>query len=362
MACVSLRLAAALPLLFFGMPAAETLPEPSRTPATPTAEQQALVREGIRLHDAGDYDGAIAKYKEVLYESPDVVNALYELSFTYFTKGDYETALTYTRRGLQYRSDLLPGFYINLGNCLDELGKRDEAIEVYRTAVQRSPGSALLHYNLGLTLVRSGNYAAARPDIEQSVTLDPEHSSSHLLLATIYERLGYRVPALLALSRFLLLEPASGRSKAALETVHQLMNSGVSTRSGDKGVTITLGQSQDSLKDEGDFGTAEIAMSLAVAASQLPKAREQSTPFQLFAANYAILGETLSSVKAGGFAAAYYAPFFAEMNKRGFNEAFVFRAFRVVELDGSAKWAAKNDSKLRDFDAWLTAYRWPAPK
>ena len=37
-----------------------------------------LIKEGIALHDKGDYEGAVALYDEVLKTSPDHTMALYE--------------------------------------------------------------------------------------------------------------------------------------------------------------------------------------------------------------------------------------------------------------------------------------------
>jgi hypothetical protein len=53
--------------------AEESLPEVTREPSLSSPAQQALVQEGVALHDAGDYDGAIRKYKQVLADTPNVV-------------------------------------------------------------------------------------------------------------------------------------------------------------------------------------------------------------------------------------------------------------------------------------------------
>src|SRR6266567_8129693 len=178
--------AATLALLVAPALTFEKTPDPKLTPSPPSREQSALVREGTKLHDAQNYDGAIAKYKEVLAENPDETGAMYELSFTYFAMKDYVHALSVARHGAEYRSRTLPQFYVIIGNSLDDSGKREEAIEFYRDAIQRAPEYALLHYNMALALRRSGNNAEARPALQQALRLNPSHPSSHLLLGTIY--------------------------------------------------------------------------------------------------------------------------------------------------------------------------------
>ena len=218
--------------------AAEKLPKADHTPAAATAHQKAVIAEGIALHDRGDYPGAIAKYKEVLNESPDEVGAMHELAYSYFTNKEYASALATARRGILYRSALLPRFYAMLGNSLDELDRRDEAIEVYKAAIKQSPSTALLHFNLGLSLMRSGKYAEAKQAMEKSASVDPSHASSHFLLASLYNQLGYRVPAILALSCFLLIEPDSARAREALPTVTELVGGRVTK--GDKPNQINI--------------------------------------------------------------------------------------------------------------------------
>ena len=52
---------------------AEKLPKAGKTPTPPSDAQEMLIREGIALHDAGNYNAAIAKYNQVLQETDGVV-------------------------------------------------------------------------------------------------------------------------------------------------------------------------------------------------------------------------------------------------------------------------------------------------
>jgi|HubBroStandDraft_1064217.scaffolds.fasta_scaffold1975977_2 hypothetical protein len=74
------------------------------------------------------------------------------------------------------------------------------------------------------------------------------------------------------------------------------------------------------------------------------------------------MGSLVSGMKTPGFAARYYAPFFAGMDRGGFTEAFVATAFAGARLDGTDAWASQNSAKLREFQAWLAAYRCPMPE
>src|SRR5882724_6632618 len=133
-----------LAIAMLSVGAAEKLPKPERVTMPPTPEQRALIREGVTLHDQSNFEAAIGKYKLVLAENPWEVTALHELSFTLFASKKFEDALATARLGAQCKSNLLPRFYMMIGNALDELGKGADAIEIYESAIQENPGVALL--------------------------------------------------------------------------------------------------------------------------------------------------------------------------------------------------------------------------
>jgi tetratricopeptide (TPR) repeat protein len=358
----STRMATLLALFLLIAPAtlfgAEKLPRPDRMPVVPTQAQKALIAQGLALHGAGNFNGAIAKYEQILADAPTVVEAIYELAFSHAAKRDCARAMAIARAGAEYQSALLPQFHMLLGNCLDELGKRDEAINVYKAAIKSTPGFALLHYNLGLTYMRTGRLDDARKALQQSLHLNPNHGSSHYLLSTIYQQFGYRVPATLALSRFLSIEPDGPRTVDALRRLQSLLGAGVSQSETSKEINIVF--PAKSKKDEGDFDAAGVAMSLSLAANQMNSEKKDVSPFKMISTSYTVMSEVLGRTEGKGFAAQYYAPFFAELHKQGFVEAFVYHALPVARLIGASEWEKENPNKVSDFQRWISGYRWPA--
>jgi tetratricopeptide (TPR) repeat protein len=339
------------------------LPEPKREASPPSDAQRILIKEGVTLHDAGDYDGAIAKYKQVLAESPDEVVSLHELSFSYFEKKDYANALATARQAAEFKSALLPRIYVMIGNALDEMGKRVEAIDTYEAAIKRFPDTALLHFNLALSLNRSGKPAEARKTVEKALTLDPSHPGSHYVLGSLYVDGDYRVPAVLAYSRFLVLEPGSERSKKAISQLRAILTGGVTKGDQPNHFNITVSLSPDSKKDEGDFDAVAVFMSLSAAVDTTERGKK-STPFQALVDKYAVLASTMenSMKKPRGFAATYYVPYFVEMHRKGHYPAFVYTAWRQAELGGSAEWGKANEAKVREFQEWSRAWTWSSGK
>ena len=61
-------------LLAWGVPG-QKLKAPKLEPTASTETQQQMIKEGVALHDEGDYDGAIARYEQVLKENPNDAQA-----------------------------------------------------------------------------------------------------------------------------------------------------------------------------------------------------------------------------------------------------------------------------------------------
>ena len=335
--------------------AEESLSEATKAPSLPSPAQRALVQQGVALHDSGDYDGAIRKYKQVLADTPNEVNALQEISLSYFAKKDYENALAFAKQGAEIKSDLLPDFYMTIGSILDETGKLQDALAVYKKAIDRFPNIALLHYNMAVSLLKSGEQSEARKELQESIVHDPNHASSHALLGELYRDTGYRIPAVLALSRFLVLEPESPRAQMLIPVLQQLITGRVSR--GRNEATITL--DPDVKTDEGDYGAIELGMSLSVAAAATKDGKNKSA-FESLVTTYKLIGELISATaKEGhGFAATYYGPYFSEMVSKNHVHAFVFNAWRSSRLKGAADWRKRNEGELQQFEMWSRAYRW----
>src|SRR5262249_17658139 len=203
--------------------------------------------------------------------------------------------------------------YMLIANSLDSLKQPDHAIQVYQAGIQQFPHDARLHYNLGITQIGLKRMSDAKRSFEEAVTADPNHASGHLGLGQAFKALGYKVPAVMALSRFLILEANSPRSSIALQSLTEIMQSGA-RKDADGKLIIAADESQN--LDEGDFNAAALALSLT-AAGRLAEATKDKSEMQIrissFEALIAILATANPEQKQGGFSWNYYRPYFVEL-------------------------------------------------
>jgi tetratricopeptide (TPR) repeat protein len=244
---------------------------------------EAIKNEGVALHDKGDYEGAIRKYDEAIAKDNTYYLAYYEKSLSLYAAGRYQDCsdccvaiLKKFPEGNENKK-----VYVNYGSALDGLDKPEEAIEVYKEGIKKYPDFYLLFYNKGLTEYSHKSYADAVADSKRSISLNPGHASSHLLLAySIYDK--NKIAALLALSTSLLIEPESKRAGNSLSVVLQILKSGVQKKD-DKNISITLAPEALDTKRGGEdnFHSAELMIAMASALDYDEKHKDLPTALKI---------------------------------------------------------------------------------
>jgi tetratricopeptide (TPR) repeat protein len=345
-------------LLLTPMSFAQGIPDAKLTPVPTLDNHLPIVDEGIALHEKGDFDGAIARYRAVLAENPHDTLAMYELSFALFAKGDYKGCAEVARAGAQYKSKYLPDLLTQLGSAVDKLGQPEQAVKIYKAALKKHPEHAMLHFNLAITEYNAGRFEEAKASFQRAMMYDPGRPSSHFHLADLYARSGHRIPALFASLRFLMLEPKTARSVPALEFARKILKAGVSQDPNSKNITITL--NVDSKTDEGDFSSLEMMMGLLGAVAHT-KENEGKSEVQQFVDTVesllAMLAESTADKRHGGFAWNYYRPYFVEMKSRNLVEPFCYVILQSEDSPEVTAWLAKNRDRVAALDAWSRAYQ-----
>ena len=328
----------------------------AQAPETNNTEAEKLIKEGIHLHGQGQYLKAINKYRESLKIKPDNPLAHYEIAYTYFAHGDYNKSLSSALKALEFKSDIKGIIYLQIGTCLDVLGKPEEAIKYYQEGIKTSPNNYLLHFNKGITYWGMKQYKNANTGFKKAAQLKPDHASSHLALATGYLDDEYRIPSLLAYCRFLILEPHSKRTGNALITFQKVLRMDVSKKS-DKNITIYVPENTPTY--DGDFSAARLALSLTSSTRYLEK-NKNTHPID-FVINqleslFTIIRELNENNNYPGFAWEYYAPYFMEMQKKGHVKAFVYFIFQLAKDEYIKAVIEKNRPAILQFLKWSENY------
>ncbi|PLX08547.1 MAG: hypothetical protein C0596_06725 [Marinilabiliales bacterium] len=180
-----------------------------------------LIYQGVKLHDAGKFDEAIIKYDEALEADKNNLTALYEKSYTLSTIGKNEDAIECCKLAVKHHPDDedLDMIYVVWGNALDAIGEMNDAIEIYNEGIEKFPEFYLIYFNKGITYSSNKYYDKALSCFEEAITFNINHASSHNGIARLNQMDENYVPAVLAYTYFLIIEPEGSRAKLNIQEI-----------------------------------------------------------------------------------------------------------------------------------------------
>jgi tetratricopeptide (TPR) repeat protein len=345
----------------FGV-AGQKIDKPTITPKPCSDTENIAIAAGTKFHDARRYDEAIAAYQDVLKSNPECTLAMYELSFSYYAKGDKLKAAETASLGTKYISDEIPLFYLTLANVMDDAGKPDEAIKIYDQAIKFLKDNPLtrkylssLYYNLGVTYTSQKKYLDARQALRNAVENDFSYASPHYLLSVVFDRTGYRIPALLAAVRLVSLEYDTNRTATA---VNVIANAFSAAKKDPTSGNINIFVNMNAPKDEGDFAMFDLI--LGTATTVRGDKDKDKTDNEMFIKGmdtvFAIFDEN-KALKTT-FVGKNYGPFIADMRKAGYLPVFGNIVLFLHDHNNveAKDWLDKNGPQVNSFFAWAKAY------
>ena len=164
-----------------------------------------FLRAGMANERTGNYPGAVRAYERGLAVEPGNVELLNSLGFALFQQGKSKEAVVALEKALavdpkhwkahnnmalaaidigefevaeaHYRESLAikpqPAIYNDLGFALERQGLTEEATDAYRKAIRLDPKAASAHYNLGASLVRTGEFVEAERHLRIALEKNP---------------------------------------------------------------------------------------------------------------------------------------------------------------------------------------------
>ncbi|MFH0799581.1 MAG: tetratricopeptide repeat protein [Pseudomonadota bacterium] len=102
--------------------------------------------------------------------------------------------------------------HLNRGNVLDDLGQLDEALAAYDRALAIDPKDASAHYNRGYVLDDLGRFKKALAAYDRAIAINPKHAKAHFNRGYVLRKLGRFKKALAAYDRALAINPKHAKA------------------------------------------------------------------------------------------------------------------------------------------------------
>ena len=162
---------------------------------------------GIALAALGRMEAAVASYRSALALKPDHVNALCNLGNLFMALEQREDAIASYRRALEYKPDNVQG-WLSLGNAFLLHNQPEDAIPSYRHALAFDPGSFEAMANLGKALMELRQFGDEAIGLfRRALEINPNAALVHAFLGSTLEQTGRIEEALSSFRRALELEP-----------------------------------------------------------------------------------------------------------------------------------------------------------
>jgi tetratricopeptide (TPR) repeat protein len=155
---------------------------------------------GVVYGQRGQFEKAVHYLQQAVNLQPNYVHPRYNLALSLFQKGDYPEAERQARvlqkmKPVDKESLNLLVMSLNiLGKSLAIQGKSDEALENFYRAVQLAPNDANSHFNLSLTLERTGQLPEAEKYATETLRIRPDYRGGRLHLQQIRQRIELHTP------------------------------------------------------------------------------------------------------------------------------------------------------------------------
>ncbi len=319
-----------------------------------------IVREGIVLHDKGDYEGAIRKYDEVLAQDADHFDANYEKAYSLNMLKKYDQCIDICKKlEKKYTGDpMMNNVYVTWGNALDHSGKPKDALKVYQKGIERFPSFHLLHYNKAITLAGLNENEECALATKAAISSNHLHGSSHFLLSRLMR--DNKIPSLLSSLAFLAIEPTTTRAKENLKNVEDIIKGNVEEVDGKINITINADALDDTSSRDDNFGFMEMMLGFLSALDHQDSLKDAG-PTALLQLKLDMIINILSEQKkedSKGYYWEHYVPFMRAMQQEGLLEVFSHIAYASRDLEENAQWLSDNGEMITEFYTWLKAYKW----
>jgi Flp pilus assembly protein TadD len=300
-----------------------------------------LVSEGVRLHNEGKLDKAIAKYREAIAVAPLFANAYYELAYSLTDLGQHAEALEAITRALAL-DPKEEQFYVLKGNALDNLGFTEQAKATYRRLLEVLPESYMGLINLGITHLRLGENAEAEAVLVRARDLAPDKPSAYFHLAAAARARGFNYDEEGLLKRFLEVGPQDPRAETVRGRLEEM-----------KHVNVTVGP-------DAPFAHIELATAMKRALwrteehrQRHPKARgyqptyeEESAILRLLLSMWRQQKEKDPSAQHGQY------DLILAVDEAGFLDEYVYYTQQRVLGEEANKWLLEHADRMQAFVAW----------
>lgn len=304
-----------------------------------------LILKGNELHNEGKYKEAAKLYQQVPRNDSNYMKSRYELALTQLADTAYNDALQTCEKVLalnthEHRMQLM----LAHGSILDDMGNSERALRIYDSALLVYPNANELWFNKGVTFMRLEKLDEAVKIFQNLLIRDPYYASAHFRLAQCAIQQGQMVPAMYALTTYLMVSPSGTHFSNAIKLLDNIS----------KGTEEIMAYANANTPDATFAATERILLS-KIALDKGYKL-EAGIDDPIVRQLQVILEKVQCQPGNNNFWVQYYVPLFEQIkNKKAFEPA-IFYAFSNVDIEAVQRYNKKNAAQVKAVVSLVTDY------
>ena len=181
---------------------------------------------GRAKYNEKHFEEAVSAFQESLRLDAKYVGAADNLGLAYEGLGKIDEAIAAYKTALAAANgtDAKPCF--DLGTLLAENGRAQEALPYLVQAVHIKPGDAAARRELGKSYLELGRYSEAQAELEKAAKLAPENGPTHFLLARVFSKRGMEGEASAERERYTELTGAHSAPETPMQEARSVLEQG----------------------------------------------------------------------------------------------------------------------------------------
>lgn len=146
---------------------------------------------GEALDEKGDNAGALQQFRAAVIANPKEPNVHFGLAYLLWAQKRYDEAIPEFKKELENDPQNSQAM-IYLGDTYAQQGNFADAKTMLEAAEKYQPKFPLIHLDLGIANMETGENDAAISELKETIGLEPDNVTAHFRLATLYRKLGKR--------------------------------------------------------------------------------------------------------------------------------------------------------------------------
>lgn len=320
----------------------------AQTVPVKSPDSRPILLKGVELYEKGSYKEAAKEFGSIHRNDTSYLLSLYEKALALQQDSSYDDALATINLALTgMHTESIHDYLVLKANILDDMGKSQEALLLYDSALKLFPASQTIRSQKVTALVRLKRYDEAEALARECVVMNFLNPLHHYKMGVVAYQQGKIVPTLLAMMMAQIVNPSNGNVNRVVTYLSSICNA--------KDETLEAQQRRTGDNYPDNFSRVEQIIFSKIALDKGYKVKFNLDDNIFKQIN--VMLEKLEYDEASEDAyMQLYVPYFKQLYNDKKVEVMLNHAFSGLTIDAIASYMKKNKSEVSAFTKEAFSY------